>query len=166
MEESQENQRELIEQAEEEEFIKRRQSVLVDYYQYNYTYIKLQIIDGIFVLVAKSVLFMLLCNAADTRNIFGIMYFIAGFLTWKSKNNMKIMIKITNFAIFMLLTQYLLLALNINKQTSPIPFPEKMEIPSLLALITGNKDIQNNEWIKVIGFGKIELLGVFNMIRV
>lgn len=125
------------------------------YYRNNYTYLKMKIMEGLLNIVARIVIFMLLYNGAHKENVFGLFYWIGACIAWgaTTRYDIRIMVNITNFAIILLLLQYLLLILNLNEFTSPIAPPTDIMYSSLLAFAYGSNIISENQFIKTLGYG-------------
>jgi len=130
---------------------------LAIYYQHNHTFLKMKAMEGIVNIVARLVIFMLLFNGGNKENVFALFYLVGACLAWGATNKYDIivMVKITRFAIILLLLQYLLLLFNLNKFTSPVPLPKDVTDISILAYIFGNKLIMEDQFIKALGFGMI-----------
>jgi len=125
------------------------------YYTNNYAYLKMKIMEGLLNVVARIVIFMLLLNGAHKENIFGLFYWIGACIAWgaTTRYDIRIMVNITNFAIILLLLQYLLLILNLNEFTSPLAPPPDIMYSSLLAFAYGSNIISENQFIKTLGYG-------------
>ena len=140
-----------------------QKKTLKSYYQNSYIYLKLQVINGLSAVVARLVLFIMLFNATNKENIFGIYYLIGSYIVWKiNRFNIKTIIKITNFTIILLLLQYSLLVFNINNLTSPRAIPDDIHNTSIIAYVYGSNIISENQFLKVLGIGEFYFIIFFS----
>jgi len=66
---------------------------------------------------------------------------------------MKLLVKVSDFTLSLLVIQYALLVLNLNQLTSPITIPSAISNASLLKFITGNTELVITPYLRLLGFG-------------
>lgn len=133
-----------------------QKKILRSYYQNTYIYLKLQVINSLSTIAARLILLIMLFNATNKEDIFGIFYLVGSCVIWRINNfNIEVVTKITNFTIILLLLQYSLLVLNINNTISPLAIPNDIQNTSIIAYIYGSKIIEENQLLKALGIGSV-----------
>ncbi len=132
---------------------------LIEYYNNSYIYLKIKFNNGFLNILARLVIFILLINGNNKSTIFSVYLVFTGILVWREpKFTIKALVKISDFTLSLLVIQYALLVLNLNSLTSPVTIPSVVSRSSLLEYITGNTELIITPYMRLLGFGKEEIL--------
>lgn len=86
--------------------------------------LKINYLYGLLIGLLRTYLLMILVNLYEKSNIFAFFYLFSILFFWFRKLDFNLVTGINKIAILILLLQYIMLLLDINSQTSPLPLPE------------------------------------------
>ena len=105
------------------------------YFSYRYVLFKINSLFGLLTFIIRFYLWLMLLNVYAKSNIFAFGYFIAVVYFWFKTTDFDMIRTINKAAIILLCLQYIMLLLDINPLTSPIPLPYGRELSLLEWLI-------------------------------
>jgi len=134
--------------------IVQEKSRLIEYYNNSYIYLKMKFGNGVLNILARIIIFLLFINGNTKTTIISVYFCIAGVLVWREpKFNIKLLVKITDFMLVMIVLQYLFLVLNLNNLTSPIQIPTEVTQSSFIEYLFEDPSIQMSPYLRLMGFG-------------
>lgn len=93
------------------------------YFDYKGTMIKINYLYGAMMLLLRFYLLMMLINLYEKSNIFAFAYLFSVLFFWFQKLHFRMVRNINKIAIIILLSQYVVLLLDITPNTSSLPLP-------------------------------------------
>ena len=106
------------------------------YFSYRYTLFKINSLFGLLTFIIRFYLWLMLINVYTKSNIFAFGYLAAVVFFWFKEANFDLIRTINKAAIVLLCLQYIMLLLDINPLTSPLPLPYGRELSLLEWLIS------------------------------
>ena len=106
--------------------------------------LKINYLYGLLIGLLRTYLLMILVNLYEKSNIFAFFYLFSILFFWFRKLDFNLVTGINKIAILILLLQYIMLLLDINSQTSPLPLPEHPDYQTLSFLQTY---LKSSKWI-------------------
>jgi len=93
------------------------------YFQFKHVLMQINFAYGCLNFIIRFYLWLMLMNVYAKNNIFSIAYLVAVLVFWFRRLEFNLIRDINKAAIVILLLQYLVLLLDINPITSPLPLP-------------------------------------------